>query len=72
MDFVGLHGVGDELASSLPYGGQRRVEIARALASEPAAAAAGRAHRRDEPARDQRGDRACSGASATNWASPSC
>lgn len=35
MDFVGLHDVGNELASSLPYGGQRRVEIARALASEP-------------------------------------
>jgi branched-chain amino acid transport system ATP-binding protein len=35
MDFVGLHGVGDELASSLPYGGQRRVEIARALSAKP-------------------------------------
>lgn len=35
MDFVGLHDVGNELASSLPYGGQRRVEIARALASRP-------------------------------------
>ncbi|HEX9019441.1 MAG TPA: ABC transporter ATP-binding protein [Anaerolineaceae bacterium] len=35
MDFVGLQGVGDELASSLPYGGQRRVEIARALSSKP-------------------------------------
>src|SRR5512142_1826144 len=35
MDFVGLHGVGDELAASLPYGGQRRVEIARALSSKP-------------------------------------
>jgi branched-chain amino acid transport system ATP-binding protein len=35
MDFVGLHDVGDELASSLAYGGQRRVEIARALASKP-------------------------------------
>lgn len=35
MDFVGLHDVGDELASSLPYGGQRRIEIARALASQP-------------------------------------
>lgn len=35
MDFVGLHGVGNELASSLPYGGQRRIEIARALASKP-------------------------------------
>ncbi len=35
MDFVGLKGVGDELASSLPYGAQRRIEIARALASSP-------------------------------------
>lgn len=35
MDFVGLHDSGDELASSLPYGGQRRVEIARALSSQP-------------------------------------
>lgn len=35
MDFVGLKGVGDELSSSLPYGGQRRIEIARALASQP-------------------------------------
>jgi len=35
MEFVGLKGVGDELASSLPYGGQRRIEIARALASQP-------------------------------------
>lgn len=35
MDFVGLQGVGNELASSLPYGGQRRIEIARALASKP-------------------------------------
>ena len=35
MDFVGLNGVGDELAASLPYGGQRRVEIARALSSRP-------------------------------------
>ncbi len=33
MDFVGLTGVGDELARNLPYGVQRRVEIARALAS---------------------------------------
>jgi branched-chain amino acid transport system ATP-binding protein len=35
MAYVGLRNVGNELASSLPYGGQRRVEIARALASEP-------------------------------------
>jgi branched-chain amino acid transport system ATP-binding protein len=35
MEYVGLHDVGNELAGSLPYGVQRRVEIARALASEP-------------------------------------
>lgn len=35
MTYVGLRGVGDELARNLPYGGQRRVEIARALASSP-------------------------------------
>jgi branched-chain amino acid transport system ATP-binding protein len=35
MEFVGLSGLGDELARSLPYGAQRRVEIARALASDP-------------------------------------
>lgn len=35
MAFVGLKGVGNELARNLPYGGQRRVEIARALASSP-------------------------------------
>ena len=35
MEYVGLHDVGNELAKSLPYGAQRRVEIARALASQP-------------------------------------
>jgi len=35
MDFVGLSGVGDELARNLPYGLQRRVEVARALAAQP-------------------------------------
>ena len=35
LTYVGLSGVGDELASNLPYGAQRRVEIARALASQP-------------------------------------
>jgi len=35
MTIVGLKGVGDELARNLPYGAQRRVEIARALASDP-------------------------------------
>ena len=35
MDYIGLKNVGNELAGSLPYGVQRRVEIARALASAP-------------------------------------
>jgi branched-chain amino acid transport system ATP-binding protein len=35
LNFVGLSGLGDEFASSLPYGAQRRLEIARALANEP-------------------------------------
>ena len=35
LHVLGLDDVRDELATSLPYGEQRRVEIARALASEP-------------------------------------
>lgn len=35
LDFMGLGGVTDEVASNLPYGHQRRLEIARALASDP-------------------------------------
>jgi ABC-type branched-subunit amino acid transport system ATPase component len=35
LELVGLKGVDDELAKNLPYGDQRRLEIARALASEP-------------------------------------
>jgi len=35
MDYVGLKNVGNELAHNLPYGGQRRIEIARALAAKP-------------------------------------
>jgi len=35
LQFVGLDGTGGASARSLPYGDQRRVEIARALASEP-------------------------------------
>jgi branched-chain amino acid transport system ATP-binding protein len=35
LDFVGLTGKGDLLAKNLPYGDQRRLEIARALASQP-------------------------------------
>jgi branched-chain amino acid transport system ATP-binding protein len=36
LDYVGLGGHADELAKNLPYGSQRRLEIARAMATEPA------------------------------------
>jgi branched-chain amino acid transport system ATP-binding protein len=35
LRFVGMAGLGDQLARNLPYGAQRRLEIARALASDP-------------------------------------
>jgi branched-chain amino acid transport system ATP-binding protein len=35
LNFVGLAGLGDQLARNLPYGAQRKLEIARALASQP-------------------------------------
>lgn len=35
LNFVGLQGQGDQLARNLPYGAQRRLEIARAIASQP-------------------------------------
>jgi len=35
LHFVGLRGKGDFLAKNLPYGDQRRLEIGRALASQP-------------------------------------
>jgi branched-chain amino acid transport system ATP-binding protein len=35
LDFVGLRGKGDLVSTSLPYGDQRRLEIARAIASRP-------------------------------------
>ena len=35
LAFVGLEGSGDLLASNLPYGDQRRLEIARALGTQP-------------------------------------
>jgi branched-chain amino acid transport system ATP-binding protein len=35
LNFIGLRGKGDFLAKNLPYGDQRRLEIGRALASQP-------------------------------------
>jgi branched-chain amino acid transport system ATP-binding protein len=35
LEYVGLKGHSSELAKNLPYGSQRRLEIARALATEP-------------------------------------
>jgi len=35
LNFAGLQGLGDQLARNLPYGAQRRLEIGRALASQP-------------------------------------
>jgi branched-chain amino acid transport system ATP-binding protein len=35
LEFVGLRDVSDSLARNLPYGDQRRLEIARALATDP-------------------------------------
>jgi branched-chain amino acid transport system ATP-binding protein len=35
LRYVGLSGLGDHLARNLPYGAQRRLEIARAIASKP-------------------------------------
>ena len=35
LEYVGLHDKGDFFAKNLPYGNQRRLEIARALASKP-------------------------------------
>jgi branched-chain amino acid transport system ATP-binding protein len=35
LSFVGLEGKGDQFAKNLPYGDQRRLEVARALASKP-------------------------------------
>ena len=35
LDFVGLRALGNERARNLPYGAQRRLEVARALAADP-------------------------------------
>jgi branched-chain amino acid transport system ATP-binding protein len=35
LDLVGIHHLADQVVTNLPYGAQRRVELARALATEP-------------------------------------
>ncbi len=35
LQFVGLDGLGNEIAGNLPYGSQKRLEIARSLATDP-------------------------------------
>ncbi|MCK7470652.1 MAG: ATP-binding cassette domain-containing protein [Desulfomicrobium escambiense] len=52
-DRSGLAAMVNELAKNLPYGAQRRLEIARALATEPVPASAGRTGRGHEPAGDR-------------------
>ena len=53
LRLVGLRGREDELAKNLPYGDQRRLELARALGNDPVAAPPRRADRRHEPERDR-------------------
>ena len=57
LELVGLKGEGDQLAKNLPYGDQRRLEIARALGVGPDAPPARRADGRHEPERDPAADR---------------
>ena len=53
LKIVGLDDLKDELATSLPYGKQRRLEIARALATDPKLLLLDSRH---EPAGDRRAD----------------
>ena len=70
LEFLGLADRQDQKASDLPYGEQRKLEMARALATAPQAPAARRAGGRHEPARDRTSSTRSSPASATA-ASPS-
>ena len=54
LDYCGLGGHHDDFARNLSYGDQRRLEVARALATRAEAAAPRRADGRHEPAGDAR------------------
>ena len=54
LNYVGIANVANERARNLSYGHQRRLEIARALATDPMLLALGRAGCRHEPARNRR------------------
>ena len=68
----GLAGERDALGKSLPYGDQRRLEIVRALATQPEAAAARRARRRHEPDGEGRADEADPLRRRRSFRSPCC
>ncbi len=52
LDFVGISGRHDSVARNLSYGDQRRLEIARAMATEAGSALPGRAGGRLQPGRE--------------------
>ena len=56
LKIVGLDDLKDELATSLPYGKQRRLEIARALATDPKLLLLDEPGSRHEPAGDRGAD----------------
>ena len=58
LDRIGLTDRADWLAAALPYGAQRRLEIARALCTGPALLVPRRARRRSQSARIRRAQRA--------------
>ena len=70
LAFVGLAGRGDWMAKNLPYGQQRRLEVARALASKPALLLLDEPTAGMNPA-ETRDMMAFIRACAMSWASPS-
>ena len=71
LSIFDMQDLADAKAGSLPYGAQRRLEIVRALATEPKPAAAGRTGRRHEPLRDGGADGEHPSRSGTPSRSPS-